>query len=330
MDKFDRVFKLHAILKGRRTAISFEDLRAKLECSKATLHRLLVILRDQLNAPVAFDKAMNGYRYTHPDKAEAFELPGLWFTPAELQPLVILQRLLQDLGGGLLEEHLGPLTNRLDELMRHGRLNLGEAPNRLRFPAMAARPVGPAFQTAASATLQRKQLRIQYFSRGRDEHSERTVSPQRITHYRESWYLDAWDEDKQAHRSFSMDRIEEIQLLPRDARDIPDTELDAHYASAYGIFSGAADQIAVLLFTPERARWVADEQWHPRQTSLRHDDGSYELRIPYHDPRELAMDILRHGPHVKVLEPVALQEAVRDQLAQALAQYPASPSTGTE
>ena len=37
MDKFDRIFHLHAILADRRTAIPLEDLMAKLECSKASI-----------------------------------------------------------------------------------------------------------------------------------------------------------------------------------------------------------------------------------------------------------------------------------------------------
>lgn len=321
MDKFDRLFQLHSILRTRRTPITFEDLRARLECSKSTLHRALSTLRDRLNAPVVFDKEADGYRYADPQGAGAFELPGLWFNAGELQALAVIQRHLKDLGGGLLEEHLAPLSKRLEELTRHRRLNLGQAATRLRFPAIAARAPGPAFQLAASATLQRKQLRIEYHGRSSDEHTERVVSPQRVTHYRESWYLDAWDEAKQDHRSFSIDRIETIELLPQRARDIPEEELDAHYASAYGIFSGRADHLAVLRFTPERARWVADERWHPQQTGTRLPDGAYELRIPYHDPRELVMDILRHGPHVKVVEPAALREAVRAQLAEALSQH---------
>ncbi len=321
MDKFDRIFQLHSILGSRKTPIPLEDLRARLECSRSTLHRALNALRDRLNAPVVFDKDADGYRYAEQKGAAAFELPGLWFTPAELQALAVIQRLLKDLGGGLLEEHLGPLSKRLDELIRHRRLNLGQAAGRLRFPAIAARPPGPAFQLAAAATLQRKQLRIRYHARGSNEYTERTISPQRVTHYRESWYLDAWDETKRAHRSFSIDRIEKIEQLSPRARDLPEEELDAHYASAYGIFSGKADKVAVLRFTPERARWVADEQWHPQQTGTRLAGGAYELRIPYHDPRELVMDVLRHGPHVEVIEPAALREEVRAQLARALSQY---------
>jgi predicted DNA-binding transcriptional regulator YafY len=109
--------------------------------------------------------------------------------------------------------------------------------------------------------------------------------------------------------------------LDEKARDIPEAELDTHYASSYGIFGGQADKVAVLRFTKERARWVAEEVWHPEQQGRRLEDGSYELKIPYRDSRELVMDILRHGPDVVVIEPASLVEEVRDRLKGALERY---------
>jgi proteasome accessory factor C len=321
MDKFDRIFQLHAILASRRTPIALEDLLARLECSKPTLYRAIAVLKDRLHAPVKFDRETGGFRYAAEKGVSAFELPGLWFTSAELQALAVMQRLLKDAAGGLLGEHLGPLSKRLDELTRHRRLNLGEAASRLRFPAIASRPAGAAFQTVASATLQRKRLWIEYHARSSDERSERTVSPQRITHYRESWYLDLWDEGKAALRSFAIDRILKAAPLDERARDIPEAELDAHYASSYGIFGGQADKLAVLRFTKERARWVAEEVWHPEQQGERLEDGSYELRIPYNNSRELVMDILREGPNVVVVEPPSLVEDVKSQLLGAIGRY---------
>lgn len=307
MDKFDRIFQLHTILSGRRTPISSEELQARLECHRATLHRIIGMMRTYLNAPIVVTS--EGYKYDEKRK-EAYELPGLWFTPSELQALAVVQRLLQDLGNGLLEEHVRPLAARLQSLSKHRRLNLGEAANRLRFPAIATRRVGPEFQVVASATLQRKKLWFEYHARTTDERSERTVSPQRVTHYRESWYLDAWDDARDALRSFSVDRISRPTILEERALDIPDEELDAHYASAYGIFGGPADKTAVLRFSRERARWVADETWHPQQESRYLSDGRYELRIPYRDPRELVMDIMRHGKEVEVVEPESLRAQV--------------------
>jgi proteasome accessory factor C len=322
MDKFDRIFALHQILASRRTPISHEDLLAKLECSKSTLHRAINVLKNYLHAPVEFDATFGGYRYAGGANAQAFQLPGLWFTPAELQALSVLRRLLKDVGAGLLEDHLAPITKRLDELTDHKRLNLSEAGTRLRFPAIAARRPGDAFQLAASATLQRKQLWMEYHGRRSGRHSERTVSPQRLTHYRESWYLDAWDEDKQQLRMFSVDRIGRITVLDKQACNVPESELDNHFASSYGIFSGNADKLAILHFDEESARWVADEEWHPEQQGHRLEDGSYELRIPYSSSVELVMDILRHGMHVKVLDPPELVNEVVRQLRGAQAQYP--------
>ncbi len=321
MDKFDRIFHLHKILSSRRTAIPLEDLMARLECSKSTLHRTINALKDYLNAPVIFDANAGGYRYGKDAHGEAYELPGMWFTPGELQALALMQRLLKDAGGGLLEEHMGPLSRRLNELTRHQRLNLGEAASRLRFPSIGARPAGKAFELVTSATLQRKKVWIEYHARSDDRRSERTISPQRVVHYRETWYLDAWDEARNDLRSFSIDRILRATMLDEQAFDVPDEELDEHFASAYGIFGGKADKIATLRFTKERARWVADERWHPQQEGMWLPDGRYELRIPYRSSRELVMDVMRHGPDVEVVAPAELRAEVEEQLRRALEQY---------
>jgi proteasome accessory factor C len=321
MDKFDRIFQLHTILSSRRTAIPLEDLMARLECSKSTLHRAINALKDNLNAPVVFDADADGYKYDRSGSGETYELPGLWFSPVELQALAIMRRLLKDAGGGLLEEHLSALSKRLDELTKHQRLNLGEAASRLRFPSIAARPAGKAFDTVASATLQRKKLWIEYHARSTNERTERTISPQRIAHYRETWYLDAWDEDRNALRSFSIDRILRATTLDEPAFDVEEPELEDHYASAYGIFGGKADKVAVLQFTADGAKWVADEKWHPQQESAWLPDGRYELRIPYKEARELVMDIMRHGKNVEVLAPEELRHEVRDGLEIAATQY---------
>ena len=79
--------------------------------------------------------------------------------------------------------------------------------------------------------------------------------------------------------------------------------------------------MATLRFTPERARWIAAEQWHPDQQGSWLDDGSYQLRLPYSDSRELVLDILRYGPDVEVIGPKELREEVKKKLLAALENY---------
>lgn len=321
MDKFDRIYLLHNILRDRRTPISREHLASKLECSVASIYRLIRILRDFLGAPLQYDNNLGGYYYESNVAGGTYELPGLWFNARELQALLVFQRLLENLESGLLSEHLKPLSERLGKLMSNKHLGLSETSKRIRILGMAGRTTGEWFQTVASATLQRRKLQLHYHGRERGSITERIISPQRIVHYRDNWYLDAWCELRKGLRSFAIDRINNALELPDEAKNIAESELDEHYAGSYGIFAGKANKTAVLLFSSERARWVADERWHPQQTGQFLADGSYELRIPYRDERELVMDILRHGPHVRVILPESLRTSVRQQLESALNNY---------
>jgi predicted DNA-binding transcriptional regulator YafY len=294
---------------------------ARLECSRATLYRIAETLKDVLHAPVEFDRVSGGFIYRRDGDQAPFELPGLWFSSGELQALLTLEGLLKSRSGGLLDEHLEPIAKRLELLRQHKRLNLSAAAQRIRLPAMTARSAGPYFQLVAGATLQRKKLWTECHARGTDKITERTVSPQRVTFYREAWYLDVWDESRNALRTFAIDRIIRPRQLDERAVDVDEALLDDHYATSYGIFGGKADKTAMLCFSKERARWVADEQWHPQQKGRFLDGGRYELRIPYRESRELVMDVLRHGAEVEVVAPSSLRVEVKQQMVNALRYY---------
>ncbi|MGH8718038.1 MAG: helix-turn-helix transcriptional regulator [Burkholderiales bacterium] len=319
MDKFDRIYQLHAILRERRTPISRESLMQKLECSEPTVFRLIGNMRDYLHAPIEFDSG--GYTYRRDSEAGKYELPGLWFNEKELHAIAVFERLLETLEPGLLREHLSPLTSRVNELLNHRRLNLAEAAYRVRILGMAARPAGKWFEVLASATLQRRRVALNYHSRSKDQISERDISPQRLVHYRDNWYLDAWCHSKKDWRTFAVDRVKHASELDQRAQEISEKELDEYFASAYGIFSGKANKTAVLRFSAKCARWVADEHWHPRQSGQFLVDGRYELTIPYRDDRELLMDILKYGPDVEVIAPRKLKLAVQSRLREALRVY---------
>jgi proteasome accessory factor C len=321
LDKFDRIYQLHNILRARRTPISRADLMARLECSEPTVFRLIRLMKDHLNAPIEWHEEPGGYSYGRDADGGTYELPGLWFNARELQALVVFDRLLESLEPGLLGDHLAPLADRVTELLEHKRLGLSEAARRVRILGMASRPAGPWFHVLASATLQRRRVRFGYHGRARNQVTERVVSPQRMVHYRDNWYLDAQDYLRNALRSFSVDRVTHAAELDERAEDVPDSRLDEHFASSYGIFAGKANKTAVLRFSAERARWVADERWHPEQVGQFLTDGRYELTIPYRDDRELLMDILRHGPEAEVVGPEALRDAVVASLKSALARY---------
>ncbi|MDP2760142.1 MAG: YafY family protein [Sideroxyarcus sp.] len=321
MDRLQRIYKLHQLIATHRRPVPHNVLQEKLECSRATVNRIIQEMRLYFNAPIEYDREHNGYYYDIKDNA-VFELPGVWFNASELYALLATQQLLEQAQPGLLDNQLKPIKTRIEKILTTAQLAKGEISKRVRILRMAGRSTSSAhFQTVAGALLQRKRLAILYHSRSDDAESRREISPQRLTHYRDNWYLDAWCHQRNGLRSFAMDRLREAKVLDQTAQDIPEEKLDTHFASSYGIFAGTPKHTAVLRFTPERARWVAEEQWHPQQQSRFLDDGRYELRIPYSDPRELMMDVLKHGQEVEVVGPIELRREVLEQLRNAVAKY---------
>jgi predicted DNA-binding transcriptional regulator YafY len=288
--------------------------------SLATFKRDLAKLRDQMGMPIEFDKDRGGYFLDRNNLAT--EMPGLWFSPEELVSLLTIQRLIEQLEPGLVGLKLRPLQKKLTELLQAKGLGETEIANRVRMTFAGKRQLEiKSFELVAMATISRKKIHMVHLNRQRSERVERTVSPQELVHYRDNWYLDGWCHLRKGIRSFGLDAIEDAQILDEPAQDVPMDELRRVTQSSYGIFSGQPTAWAVMRFTEHRAQWVESEIWHPQQVATREPDGSYLLKVPYSDDRELLGDILRFGADVQVLEPKELRTKVQKTLLDAATKY---------
>jgi predicted DNA-binding transcriptional regulator YafY len=322
MDRTERFYKIELLIRNRGR-VDFETLRTELEVSRATLRRDLQYLRERLDAPIVYDRGDNAYRFGGDGRARAHELPGLWFSDKEIHALLTMHQLIQGLEAeGVLGRHLQPLLDKLHGMLGADDVAARELMQRVNIVAAARRPVDARFfELIGSALLERRRVELRYYTRGRGSESLREVSPQRLTHYRNTWYLDAWCHRSEGLRRFALDAVRGAQVLPQRAKDVSLATVRAELDGGYGVFAGRRLQWAVLRFSAEAAQWVATEQWHPQQKVRRLADGSLQLRLPYADPTELSMDILRHGDQVQVESPKALQRQVADRLRRAAALY---------
>jgi predicted DNA-binding transcriptional regulator YafY len=321
MDRTERFYKIDQLLKDRKV-VSFAALRQSLGVSRATLRRDLDYMRDRFNAPLEYDREANGYRFGKPRSGPRYELPGLWFNAAEIHALLSTLQLLGGLQPGLLDGQVAPLIERLRAILGSSDHSWQEVEKRIRiFQPGRRESKATHFNIVAAAVLKRARLWIRHYNRNEDRETEREISPQRLIHYRENWYLDAYCHMREGLRSFAVDAIREAVLRDNRAKEVPKAELDEHVATGYGIFAGRNVVWATLKFTASAGRWVSAQMWHPGQRAYIEKDGSYVLQIPYSDDRELVMEILRYGADVEVLEPAALRERVRDSIRKAAQRY---------
>lgn len=322
MNRTERFYKIDQMLHDRRV-VPLEAFLEELGVSRATFKRDVEYMRSRLHAPIVWDRAAGGYRFENVEVAgPTYELPGLWFSAGELYALLAAHTLLGEIEPGILAAHVAPLQARLAALLESSGHPSAQITQRVRLLSMARRTVEPHFFTdVAIALFEGKRIEIDAWNRARNEVNTRTISPLRLVHYRDNWYLDAWCHWRNELRSFALDTIQRVKVRREKVKNVSVARLDKHFASAYGIFGGKPSNWAVLRFSPERARWVRAERWHKEQQSERLPDGSYRLRVPYADERELLMDILRHGRHVEVEAPPSLRQRVADEVAALAATY---------
>jgi predicted DNA-binding transcriptional regulator YafY len=323
MERLERFYKIHQLLTGRN-AVPFKVLMERLGVSRASVKRDIEYMRSRFNAPIEYHREANGYRFGEPRPGPRYELPGLWFSADEAYALLTMHTLLAELQPGLLEPHIKPLQDRVRAVLG-GEPGWKEVEKRIRIFQPERRSTSTEFfGVVATAVLRRSKLWIRHFNRKENRETEREISPQRLVHYRDNWYVDGWCHKSEGLRTFAVDAIRAAELREGRAKEVPAAELDEHLGSGYGIFAGKDVEWAKLRFSAEAARWVSAQAWHPKQRARTENDGSYVLEIPYANDRELLMEILKFGADVEVLGPASLRDRVAAALAEALTRYAGS------
>ncbi len=342
MERIERIYKIEQMLSQRR-ATPRNDILEALGVSLATFKRDLEYLRDRFNAPIIWDAELRGYRYEDAVQiGPKFQLPGLWFSEQELHALATMQYLLGSIDkGGPIGRQLEPLMGRLNSIIGQDNDSTAEIKKRVRLVSTSARKNDlEHFKHVGSALVKRRRLDMVYGTRHRPNDSgsvdadtsvnadekpssanRRVVSPQRLIHYRDNWYLGAWCHRANDIRTFSLDAITECTVLETPAKSIAEPTLAKYYDGGYGIFGGTRQTWAKLKFNPTSARYVAVEQWHPQQKGKFIKGGYYQLEVPYANATELIMDIMRHGSDVEVQAPASLRKAVIAKVRDTLAIY---------
>jgi len=326
MAKFESINTLYKILKEARRPVSRKHLEEKLECSTATVERYLTDLRDTYNLNIEYNREFNGYEILLGD--DDIELPSHLFTTQEINALLLIEQIINNMEPGFLEDDTKALKQHLSKIRskfggsdsedkkdlsveRIRMINIGKRPGNMKY-----------LSQITQAVLQGKQITIRYAGRSGEKSIvqqmsdgiPRTLSPQRLTHYRDNWYLDAWCHNAKDLRTFAIERISDVEIHKTPRKTLSHETLNAHYAETFGIFGGKVQGVAQLKFTPHRSQWVAEEIWHKNQQGSWLDDGSYLLEIPYGNDIELIGDILKYGDQVEVLAPAELRQKIIKQI----------------
>lgn len=117
MKKPQRIARINVLLK-RPQGVTMAQLREDLSVSRITVARDLEVMRDQMHAPIVWDRDDGVYRLeegNHP--GPAYMLPGLWFTPQQAYAFLTMQNMVEKIAPNLLGPFLNPMRGMLKEML---------------------------------------------------------------------------------------------------------------------------------------------------------------------------------------------------------------------
>lgn len=205
MRRADRLFALVQLIRGRRLSTA-AWLGERLEVSPRTVYRDVAELQHQ-GVPIEGEAGV-GYRL-----GRGFDLPPLMFTPDEARALAMATQMARQWLDPALALAAGDAMSRVMSILPAAtRAEVERQP--VVTPGGGLEPgVAQTLQTLREATQLRQTLRLQYLDlSGRA--STRTVWPLGCFYWGAVWTLASWCEFRGDFRSFRVDRIEAIQILP--------------------------------------------------------------------------------------------------------------------
>jgi proteasome accessory factor C len=138
------------------------------------------------------------------------------------------------------------------------------------------------------------------------------VEPYKLLNGQEGWYVHCFDVERDAPRSFKLDRIKQVKILDETFEPRPGVEPDVSGWPKTGQVD--TSRAARVWISPERARWAREDR--PVIEELK--DGAVVVGLHYAGEDWLAREILKEAGDAVVLEPEDARQAVLE-AAEALA-----------
>ncbi|GAB3387519.1 helix-turn-helix transcriptional regulator [Lysobacter fragariae] len=223
MRRADRLFLIIHALRGRRSAMTAQQLAQTLQVSLRTVYRDVADL--QLSGVPIEGEAGVGYVLR-----KGADIPPLMFTVEELEALVVGTRFVRAFGGERLGRGATAALLKIEAVLPP---ELRERSRRTRIfaPEVGHRIENSGLIDALHAAIDQMQvLRLDYRD-GNGEVTAREVEPLALAFWGGTWTLGAWCRLRRDFRSFRPDRIVAHATTGEVFPDDPARNLDAYLRS---------------------------------------------------------------------------------------------------
>ena len=172
MARTQRITRINALL-GRPQGATLAQLMEELEVSRATVNRDLQTMRDEMNAPIVWDRFERTYRIEPNGNAgPTYMIPGLWLTPAQAYATLTLNNMVEKIAPNVLGPFLMPMRGLLKQLLGEADFPLHGLDRKIEIDMPAMPAIGDLdFENLVEALIQEQPARFVIRTRSGLEHT---------------------------------------------------------------------------------------------------------------------------------------------------------------
>lgn len=305
-NRLARLLRVEHLLCQNPQGISVTDIARLCQVSKRTAYRDLGDLETVLKVPLTTDK--NLWKVM-----EGHFLPPIHFTLTEGLSVFLAIRLLYNYCNKYNPDIESTFT-KLNSIMpvpfqRQISQTLDKMHDRITDE--------DNYQTMAllcRAWAEQRKVSIIYRALGKEDYSEREVSPYFIEPAAagHSAYLIGRCSKSNEIRTFKLERIRSLKMLDKKYEIPAAFDIDKYHSPYWGILVDGEVKDIKLKFVPEVGRIMQETTFHPSQRSEILPDQSVLVRFCLADTPDFVSWVLSWGERVEVLAPEGLKKKVRE------------------
>ena len=273
------------------------------EVSAKTIQRDIDYMRFQLDAPIEYSAQRRGYYYTEAN----YKLPAISIKESDLFAIYLAEKLLAQYEGTPIYDNLFSVFRKIeDSLPERTMMDMGKDNARFTvFPPSNTLIRPGIWENVAEAIRLSKRISVLYRPPGNSPAS-REIDPYHGVRFEGDWYVVAYCHLRKDIRTFSLARMEGVEVLSESFRIPEGFDFTRLTASNFGIHWGVDEHRVKVLFDKKAAGYIRERCWHPTQHIDENPDGSLTLSLTVNHLLELKRWILSWGSMAKALEPPEL------------------------
>lgn len=289
----------------QRKKVTVRSLMESLEMSERTVHRYLATLQGAF--PVHYDRQKGSYVFE-----EGYSLKHPDLSQEEILTFALAKMMMTSLGPGM-EKGLESIERKISVAV-HPAKGITVVPDEA--PACGSQHIIPLQRAVNNC----QQVEMVYRRLYDDRTTTRKVDPYYIFFRDGFWNLRGYCHFRKELRSFALDRIADLTVTDQHFVH-PQVSPKDELPGSFGTYLDIEPVEVVVKFDKEIKPRILRKKWHHSQTTVELPDGGLQLRFVVNGTEETKQWLYQWIPHVEVLSPEDLREAMAADLAEALKRH---------